>query len=118
MKRFAIILAVVVLHSGCSTTEPSEAQGRLSAALALENDTARHNALLRCAEFAAEQGDAAVVATAISKVKKETARNNLGLTCSQSLAKCGKTAEATKIAQSIEDETMRRNALSDIAKGE
>ena len=114
---------LLILVAGCkdpastTTAPPTEIQGRLDAALAMKGDTARHNALVKLAQDAAEAGDAYVVLKAIEAVDAGTARDNTCAICSEALARMGKTAEAMAVAKQISNETARNNTLSKITSG-
>jgi hypothetical protein len=115
---------MLTLLSGCHVQEPaaststSEFSGRLDAALAMKEGTARHNTLVKLAENAAHAGNGDVVLKAIAAVDAGTARDNTCAVCSLALAKKGKTSEATVAANEIRDETQRSNVLTQIATGD
>lgn len=116
MNQFSICtLLATLLIIGCK--EETESRGRLLAAQSIENESARNNALVSCAESASEAGDVEVVQEAVSALTSETRRNNTGLRCSEILSRHGHTVEATTIARSIEDQTTQQNAFSRIANG-
>jgi hypothetical protein len=80
--------------------------GRLNAALAMEEGTARHNTLVQCAKDAAEAGDGDVVLKAIAAISEGAARDNLCAMCSESLAKQGNPSAATAVAKQITNATL------------
>jgi hypothetical protein len=121
LKNITRICLLLVLFAGChsqqtpTSTSTSEFSGRLDAALAMKEGTARHNTLVKLAESAAQASDGDVVLKAIAAVDAGTARNNTCAICSLALAKQGKTSEATAVAKEITDETARNNTLAQIA---
>ena len=123
MKIVTSICLLFILVTGCQdpastmTAPPTEISGRLDAALAMKEDTARHNTLVKLAQDAAEAGDGDVVLKAIEAVDAGTARDNTCAICSEALARKGKTSEATAVAKQISNETARNNTLSKIASG-
>ena len=126
MRVFTLILLCQLSVSGCQhqpagsvqvAAPANEMAGRLEAALAMQEGTARHNSLVQVAELAAEKGDGDVVLRAISAVDEGTARNNLCATCASALASHGQTSVATDIAKQITNETQRSNVLAGIATG-
>ena len=96
----------------------TEMTGRLEAALAMENDTARHNALAQVAQDAVEAGDGDVVLKAIAAIDDGTAHDNLRSTCSEALAKKGKISDATAVAKQLANDAARNNLLGRIANGD
>ena len=124
MKIVAVSFCLLLLVAGCqsqssaqSSTPPSEMAGRLNAALEIDDETARLNAVIKVAEDSAEAGDGEVVLQAISEIKEGVARDNVCATCSIHLAKSGNTSDATRVARQIKDETRRLNVLNSIANG-
>ncbi|QDV30148.1 hypothetical protein Spb1_20760 [Planctopirus ephydatiae] len=123
LRNISRILLLLVLFTGCVRQEPApvagttELSGRLEAALAMKDGTAKHNTLVKLAENAAQAGDGEVVLNAIAAVDTGTARDNTCAICSLVLAKHGKTSEATAVAKKIENETQRNNTLTQIATG-
>ena len=123
MKVVTGFCLLLILVSGCddpastTTASPAGISGRLDAALAMQGDTARHNALVKLAQDAAEAGDGDVVLKAIEAIDAGTARDNTCAMCSEALARMGRTAAATAVAKQISDETARKNTLSKIASG-
>lgn len=123
LRNITRICLLLVLFAGCGRAVPatvtgsSEFSGRLEAALAMKDGTARHNTLVKLAENAAEAGDGNVVLDAIAAVDAGTARDNTCAACSIALAKQGKTSEATAVAKKIANETQRNNTLTQIATG-
>jgi hypothetical protein len=117
------VCLLLILVSGCddpastTTASPAGISGRLDAALAMQGDTVRHNALVKLAQDAAEAGDGDVVLKAIEAIDAGTARDNTCAMCSEALARMGRTAAATAVAKQISDETARKNTLSKIASG-
>jgi hypothetical protein len=123
LKNITRIGLLLVLFAGCyrqvptTLTPATELSGRLEAAVAMKNDTARHNTLVTLAESAAQAGDGDIVLKAIAAVDAGTARDNTCAICSKALAKQGKTSEATAVAKEIANETARNNTLAQIASG-
>jgi hypothetical protein len=123
VRTFTRICLLLLLLAGCDHQVPvtgtgtSEFSGRLEAALAMENGTAKHNTLVKLAENAAQAGDGDVVLKAIAAVDAGTFRDNTCAICSLALAKQGKTLEATAVAKEIANETQRNNTLTQIATG-
>jgi hypothetical protein len=117
------ICLLLILVAGCddpaSTTNapPSETSGRLDAVLAMKEDVARHNALVKLAQDAAEAGAGDAVLRAIDAVDAGTARDNTCAICSEALARKGKTTAAKAVASQISNEVARNNTLSKIASG-
>lgn len=120
MRNITRICLLLVLFAGCDRQVPatSEFSGRLEAALAMKDGTARNNTLVKLAESAAQAGDGDVVLNAIAAVEAGTGRDNTCAVCSLALAKQGKTSAATAVAKEIANETQRNNTLTQIATGE
>lgn len=83
----------------------------------MNEDVARHNALVKLAQDAAEAGDGDVVLRAIEAVDAGTARDNTCAMCSEALARNHKTTAAMAVANQISNEAARNNTLSKIASG-
>ncbi len=93
----------------------SEIEGRFEAALAMENDTSRHNTLVRLAEDAANAGYGELVLNVIAEVDAGTARNNTCAICVEALLKHGMTSAATVVALQMDNNSARHNTLAKIA---
>jgi hypothetical protein len=123
LRNITRIFLLLVLFAGgdgqvpATVTGTSEFSGRLEAALAMKDGTARHNTLVNLAENAAQAGDGDIVIKTIAAVDAGTSRDNLCAICSIALAKQGKTSEATAVAKEITSETQRNNTLTQIATG-
>lgn len=118
LKYNLLVILALSFAVGCQdSSEISEFQGRLDAALALESETDRNNALAQCAETSANAGDGEIVKEAIANISEKTIRDVLGLKCSRILARSGATSTATEVAENIDNPTMRQNALKEIARG-
>ncbi len=96
---------------------PTEISGRLDAALAMKNNTARHNTLVQVGQDAAEAGEGDVVLKVIGLIDAGSSHDNLCSMCSKSLARKGKISEATAVANQLANDTARNNLLSEIATG-
>ncbi len=120
LTKLCLLLAFAVGCNGPTpiTSGPStKMSGRLESALAMKDDTSRHNTLVKLAEDAAQAGNGDVVLKAIAAVDAGTARDNTCAICSGELARQGRTLEATAIAKEIANETARNNTLAQIASG-
>jgi hypothetical protein len=110
------------LASACrdtsTTSNPpqTDLSGKLSAALAMDKGTPRHNTLCQIAIEAASAGEAVLVSKAIAEIDPDS-RNNLLSTCSKALAKRGNTSDAVSLAKQITNDTSRNNLLAQIASG-
>ncbi len=114
----AVIALIIPAYQARQTPKKvvsSEFAGRFEAVLAMENDTSRHNTLVRLAEDAANAGDGDLVLKVIEHVEAGTARSNTCAICSEALLKRGMTSAATAVALQIENETSRNNMLARIA---
>jgi len=114
---FGGLLAVAVYQATMVPQKvvSSDIEVRFQAALALENDTARHNTLVRLAQDAANAGDGDLVLKVIKHVNAGTARSNTCAICSEALLNRGLISAATAVAHQIEDDTSRSNMLARIA---
>jgi hypothetical protein len=101
-------------HEKAGSTD-SALKGRLSAALAINEQRMREDAVAAVAIDAAKAGNAAVVTKALSQVRGQKRRDDLRSSCAFDLAMAGKLQEAVEIAKTIDvtslkDETLKRIA--------
>lgn len=124
-----IILAAVGLIAGChkpdSSIPPASVssqpivstfEGRLGAAMGIQNGTERDAALVQVAKDSSNAGDVGTTRKALTKVENGLERDNATAASATNLAALKKTTEATAIAKTIENGQLRDTTLAIIAK--
>lgn len=117
-----LVLAVLVCGvMGCGDSRPSGPvdahKAKLEAALAIQDDLKRNEALVTVASAAAEVGQTEVVMSAIREIRDDNASNRAAASAAIKLSELGKIQEATKVAKLIRDDNKRNDTLAQIAKG-
>ena len=89
MKIITNICLLLILVAGYQdqvstmSAAPTEISGRLDAALAMKNNTARHNTLVQVGQDAAEAGEGDVVLKVIALIDAGSSHDNLCSMCSK-----------------------------------
>ena len=121
------LAALLCFTPGCrdkNTTAPStstppdakQADGRLTAALAISDFLKRDVALRSVADLAAQAGDAATVKKAVSEIGDSNKKDDAASSSALALAKVGKRADAAGIARMVGDTNKRDDTLSKLAE--
>lgn len=123
MRLFlSLVLAVKACGlMGCGDARPSSLadshKAKLEAALSIQDDLKRNEALVVVADAAAAAGQPEVVTIAVREIRDDNVSNRAAASAALKLSELGKIHEATEIAKLIRDDNKRNATLAQIAKG-
>jgi hypothetical protein len=109
---------VIVPAPRASTSPSNQAAGRLSAAMAISDVSARDDALAHIAMDAAGASDAATATQAVAGISSVEAHDEAARRAALALSKSGQPAAAGALATKIHSIETRDATLAKIAKGE
>ena len=119
MKPTNILLTILaLLLCGCGESEKSDNsdfEGRLKAALSVQETGQRDEALTNVATDSATAGNGAVCLEAVSKISSSARRDDLAEDCAIRLAKAGDSTAASDVANQIRDSGRRSEVNKKIA---
>jgi hypothetical protein len=112
-----LIVAVSGLGAGCGRDKPvGDLQGKLDAALAINDVPTRDTALANVADSAAAAADAEIVKKAVSKINDVPTKDKAAASAALKLGSAGKSTEAAEVAKMINDVPLRDRTLSKLTK--
>lgn len=114
-----IVICLALFLFGCGdsgNSQNSDFEGRLKAALAVNETGQRDEALKSVATDSANAGNGAVCLEAVSKVTSPTQRGELAEDCAIRLAKAGESTSAAEVANLIIDSGRRSEVNKKIAE--
>jgi len=112
-----LVVAVSGLGAGCSREMPAGGyQGKLDAALAINDLSTRDAALANVADGAAAAGEADIVKKAVGTINDLSTKDKTAASAALKLGNAGKSTEATEVAKMINDLSLRDRTLSKLTK--